>query len=118
MAIALKSLVQTLGSALNVNLDLVGLGIYYGLQTVVFEVGLAYIIAWYAISKGGMGKDDAEAYGAGLAFWENAVLLGILPLLALTVYVIILSTGTGQAQMLYGQLESTSPDSSTLLVSP
>jgi hypothetical protein len=46
----------------------VGLGIYYGLQTVFFEVGLAFLIAWYAVSHRKLDVKDAEAYGSGLAF--------------------------------------------------
>jgi hypothetical protein len=44
------------------------LGIYYGLQTVIFEVDLAYLVAWYAISHIKLDRKDAETYGAGLAF--------------------------------------------------
>ena len=38
-----------------------GLGVYYGLQTVFFEVGLAYVVAWYVVSRGMLEKKDAEA---------------------------------------------------------
>jgi hypothetical protein len=70
----------------------VGLGLYYGLQTVFFEVGLAYVVAWYVISHGLLERKDAEAYGSGLAFWENAGLLGILSLINLIAYLSILSS--------------------------
>ena len=46
----------------------VGLGIYYGAQTVFFEVGMAYLVARYSVKKGKLGAKDAEGYGAGLAF--------------------------------------------------
>ena len=51
----------------------VGLGVYYGLQTVFFEVGLAFLVAWYAVKSGKLERKDAEAYGSALAFWENAI---------------------------------------------
>ena len=87
----------------------VGLGVYYGLQTVFFEVGLAFLVAWFAVSRGGLGKKDAEAYGSGLAFWENAVLLGALYLFNLVTYYSILSTDTSLAQTLFNQLSTNSP---------
>jgi hypothetical protein len=87
----------------------VGLGVYYGLQTVFFEVGLAFLIAWFAVSRGALDKKDAEAYGSGLAFWENAVLLGILPLINLITYYTILSSNTSLAQTLYNQLNANAP---------
>ena len=33
----------------------IGLGAYYGVQTVFFEVGLAFVVAWYAVRKGRLG---------------------------------------------------------------
>jgi hypothetical protein len=87
----------------------VGLGIYYGLQTVIFEVGIAYAVAWYAVSRGKLGRKDAEAYGSGLAFWENAALLGVLPLINLISYYAILSTNGSLAQTLYTQLSRNAP---------
>jgi hypothetical protein len=87
----------------------VGLGLYYGFQTVIFEVGIAFLVAWYAISHGKLEKKDAEAYGSGLAFWENAVLLGILSLINIVAYYSILSTNTPLAQTLYDQLSKNAP---------
>jgi hypothetical protein len=87
----------------------VGLGVYYGLQTMFFEVGLAYVVAWYVISHGLLERKDAEAYGSGLAFWENAGLLGILSLINLIAYWSILSSNTSLAQTLYSQLNANSP---------
>jgi hypothetical protein len=87
----------------------VGLGVYYGLQTVLFEVGLAYVVAWYVISHGLLEKKDAEAYGSALAFWENAGLLGILSLINLVAYWSILSSNTPLAQTVYSQLNANSP---------
>jgi hypothetical protein len=107
VAIVLKYALQSL--PINIVLNNVGLGVYYGLQTVIFEVGLAYLVAWYAISYSKLERKDAEAYGAGLAFWENAVLLGILPLISLLAYYSILSTNTSLAQTLYDQLYKSAP---------
>jgi hypothetical protein len=86
-----------------------GLGIYYGLQTVFFEVGLAFVVARYLVRKGRLRRKDAEAYGAGLAFWENAALLGALPLINLIAYYSLLSTNSSLAQTLYNQLVQGSP---------
>ncbi len=107
VAIALKYAVQSIPT--NIVLNNVELGVYYGLQTVIFEVGLAYLVAWYAVSHGKLEKKDAEAYGAGLAFWENAVLLGIIPLISLVAYYSILSANTPLAQTLYDQLNKNAP---------
>lgn len=87
----------------------VGLGLYYGLQTIFFEVGLAFLVAWFAIRRGSLEKKDAEAYGSGLAFWENAVLLSLLSLINLIVYYTILSSNTSLAQTLYNQLNANAP---------
>jgi len=88
----------------------VGLGLYYGLQTVFFEVGLAFLFAWYGVKHGHLGKKDAEGYGSALAFWENAALLGILPLINLVTYYGILSTNTSIATTLYNQLQANAPN--------
>ena len=112
VAIAFKYAVQipTITPVINYfGLHSVGLGLYYGFQTVIFEVGVAYVVAWYAISHGKLEKKDAEAYGSGLAFWENAALLGILSLINLFAYYSILSTNTPLAQTLYDQLSKNSP---------
>ena len=87
----------------------VGLGIYYGAQTMFFEVGMAYLVASYGVRKGKLGKKEAEGYGAGLAFWENAALLGALPLINLVAYYSILSANTSLAQNVYNLLRSSSP---------
>ncbi|MGA2523169.1 MAG: YhfC family glutamic-type intramembrane protease [Candidatus Bathyarchaeia archaeon] len=112
VAIALKYAVQipTINAVTNYFGSVsVGLGIYYGFQTVFFEVGLAYFVAWYVISHGLLERKDAEAYGSALAFWENAVLLGILSLINLTAYWSILSSDTPLAQTVYSQLKANSP---------
>lgn len=113
VAITLKYAVQI--PTINIVIDNFGshsiaLGMYYGFQTVFFEVGLAFIVAWYAFSHGKIERKDAEAYGSGLAFWENAGLLGILSLINLIVYWSILQTNTSLAQTLYNQLNTNAPD--------
>lgn len=87
----------------------VGLGVYYGLQTVFLEVGLAYVVVRYAARKGKLARKDAWGYGAGLAFWENAVLLGAIPLLNLVTYYVILGTNNPLAQTVYQQLITGAP---------
>ena len=112
VAIALKYAVQISTINLVTNYfgtNSVGLGVYYGLQTVFFEVGLAFLVAWFAVSRGALEKKDAEAYGSGLAFWENAVLLGILSLINLITYYSILSSNTSLAQTLFDQLNTNAP---------
>ena len=85
-------------------------GAYFGLQTVFLEVGLAYVIARYAFSKGKIDQRDAEAYGSGLAFWENVGFLAILNLINLMAYYFILS-GTGSfIEQTYDQLFANAPD--------
>jgi uncharacterized membrane protein YhfC len=113
VAIALKYAVQipTIGIITDYfGQHSVGLGVYYGLQTVFFEVGLAYLVAWYVVKRGFLDEKDSEAYGSGLAFWENAVLLGVLSLINLVAYYSILSTDTPLAQTLYNQLSANAPD--------
>ena len=112
VAIALKYAVQipTINAVTNYFGSVsVGLGVYYGLQTMFFEVGLAYAVAWYVVSHGMLERRDAEAYGSGLAFWENAGLLGILSLINLVTYYSILQANTPLAQTLYNQLQQSAP---------
>ncbi len=85
------------------------LGTYYGLQTMILEVGLAYVIARYAISKGLMMRRNAFGYGIGLAFWENGVLLGIFSLISLISTYVVLSSGGGAASIAYNAIEKSSP---------
>jgi hypothetical protein len=89
--------------------NLVLLGFYYGLQTVFLEVGLAYLFAHIAYAHKQIHMENASAYGASLAFWENAVLLGLIPLINYASYYAILSTNTSAAQTLYSTLSSAEP---------
>ena len=111
-AIALKYAVQlpTIGWVTdNFGQESAGLGVYYGLQTAFFEVGIAYLVARYAVRRGKLGRRDAEGYGAGLAFWENAVLLGALSLFSLVAYYAILSTNLPAATTVYDLLNKNEP---------
>lgn len=68
------------------------LGFYYGSQTALFEVGGAFLLALIAVSRGKFTADDAEGYGFGLAFWENAILFAIPLLIAYIAYYALLLT--------------------------
>ncbi|MEM3186651.1 MAG: YhfC family glutamic-type intramembrane protease [Conexivisphaerales archaeon] len=111
-AIAGKYIIQffTLaGYTLTVNGSKIALGIYYGLQTAILEVGIALLVATLALRRGKLTEKDAEGYGLGLAFWENGVLLGIISLLNYIAYYIILSSATPQAETVYNVLISREP---------
>ncbi len=84
-------------------------GLYLGLQTVIFEVGGAFLVAWLLVSRGKIFGKDSEAYGVSLAFWENGALLGILPLINLISIYVILSSNTPVAITVYDQLFTSQP---------
>lgn len=92
-AIALKEVIQVYtAAAVAVDFGYVSweTALYYGLQTCFLEVGLAYLVARYAVARKLITDADSEGYGVSLAFWENAVLLGALTLFNLVVtYVLI-----------------------------
>jgi hypothetical protein len=86
------------------------LGAYYGLQTVVFEVGGAYVVASYAARQKHLNAHDAEGYGLGLALWENGVYIGIFTLIDFISYYAILSSGSSSlSQLIYNTLSKNSP---------
>jgi uncharacterized membrane protein YhfC len=85
------------------------LGIYLGLQTVIFEVGGAFLVARFAVSRHKMKKSDGVGYGLGLAFWENAVLLSATSLLSLLFYYITIAQGGAAAESLYSLLSKSQP---------
>lgn len=88
----------------------VATGLYYGLQTSILEVGLAYVVARYAIGSKKMVESDAEAYGLSLSFWENVVLLGIISLFSLlSTYLTIAYGPAGIASTVRDELLKTSP---------
>jgi hypothetical protein len=113
IAIALKYAIQL--PTINFVIDTfgansVGLGIYYGVQTMVFEVGLAFAVAYFAVKRSNLDRRDAEAYGSGLAFWENVGFLSILSLINLVAYYVILSGSGPIADLTYSQLSTNAPD--------
>jgi hypothetical protein len=85
------------------------LGVYFGLQTVFFEVGGAFLLAAWAVSRGKLDVKDAEGYGLGLAFWENAGYIGILGLLNLVTIYLELAFGGPTAQQVYSLLITSRP---------
>ena len=111
-AIALKSVFQALtygsfDSAVGGNA--VPLGIYFGLQTAVFEVGGAFLVARYAAARKKLGGRDAAGFGVGLAMWENGVLVGGALLLDYLVYYAILASGGSQGSQLFDDLAKSAP---------
>jgi len=84
-------------------------GLYFGLQTVLFEVGGAFLVAWFAVKRGAFSQHDAEGFGLGLAFWENGVLLGLFQVLDLIGAYAILATNTAAAQSAYSTLLNAQP---------
>jgi len=84
-------------------------GLYLGLQTVFFEVGGAYIVARLTVSRWRLDRGDAQAYGLGLAMWENAGLLGVLPLISLVSVYAVLSTNMPIAQTVYSSVIKSQP---------
>lgn len=102
-AITFNGLMRSYGGDLSI------LGAYFGIQTVLFEVGGAYLVARFAVSRGRMDASDAEAYGLGLAFWENAGYLGGLGLFSLLSMYLTLSAGTISSLELYSNLVASRP---------
>lgn len=112
-AIAVKAILQYAtydGFDSAVNGNPAALGVYFGAQTALFEVGGAFLLASIAVSRGRFSAKDAEGYGLGLAFWENAVLLGVPTLLGyIAEYAILSAPSSASAQSLYSTLSTSSP---------
>lgn len=87
----------------------VAMGLYFGLQTVAFEVGGAYIVARFAVSRRGMKAEDGRGYGVALGFWENGVLLGGSLLLSYVSIYVVLAGGGNLAQQVYDSLSKSAP---------
>ena len=85
------------------------LGAYFGLQTAVFEVGGAFLVASLAVSRRKMKRRDGVAYGLWLAFWENAVLIGGNSAVSLLYYFFTISQGGPTAQSLSSLLSNAQP---------
>jgi hypothetical protein len=111
-AIALKELVQAVTYQpfdAAVGGDPVALGLYFGLQTVVFEVGGAFLVASYAVARGRMNGGSAAGFGVGLALWENGALFGVPLLLDYAIFYLILGSGGTGASQLLNDLTKSSP---------
>ncbi|HTY74595.1 MAG TPA: YhfC family glutamic-type intramembrane protease, partial [Candidatus Nanoarchaeia archaeon] len=111
-AIALKVIVQELTGPTFISyfgFQSVATGIYYGLQTSVLEVGLAYAIAVFAVARGRLHVKDAQGYGLSLAFWENAIVISLLPIINTVAIYVILALNTPFAPTLYHQLQLSQP---------
>jgi hypothetical protein len=112
-AIAIKIVLQTLTYSSYLAIfkgNPSALGVYFGVQTVIFEVGGAFLVAAWAVSRGKLNFKDAEGYGLGLAFWENAGYLGILGLLNLVSVYLALAFVGPTAQRVYSQLITSRPE--------
>jgi membrane protein implicated in regulation of membrane protease activity len=87
----------------------VGLGLYYGLQTVFLEVGLAHVLAVYGVRRRGLKSSDGVGYGLSLAFWENGVLIGAFSLLNLSIVYLLIAYGSGAGQAIYTSVSAAQP---------
>jgi hypothetical protein len=85
------------------------LGLYFGLQTVFFEVGLAYLVAVLLVKKKKLQAQDAGGFGIGLGFWENGILLGALTLVSFAADYFIIAAGGGLAQTVYNAINKSQP---------
>jgi hypothetical protein len=83
--------------------------LYLGLQTVFFEVGLAFLLAYHGVRRAKLKAKDAEAYGIGLSLWENGVFLGLIPLINLLAIYVILGSNMLLAQTVYSQITRSHP---------
>lgn len=87
----------------------IAVALYFGLQTSFLEVGLAYAVAWFAISRKSMGIQDAEAYGISLSFWENGILLGLISFVSLLSDYLIIAYEPGIGSVVSSALMSSQP---------
>ncbi len=85
-------------------------GLYYGLQTSILEVGLAYLFAGYAFRKKDISTSNAVSYGVSLSFWENAIYLGVLSGISLIADYLIIAVGPSSiSHLVYGTVASNDP---------
>ena len=113
LAIGLKVLVQDLTAAqaaVTFGPVSAGFGLYLGLQTVLFEVGLAYVFALVGARKLRLTTSDGVPFGLGLAFWENGVLLGAYPLIQLILIYVALLGNSSAAASTYFSVVTSHPD--------
>ncbi len=85
-------------------------GLYYGIQTSILEVGLAYLFAGYAIRKKDISASNAVSFGVSLSFWENAVYLGVVSGISLVADYLVIAVGApGISHLVYGAIASNDP---------
>lgn len=102
--LTVNTVIATFGS------ESIATGLYYGIQTSLFEVGGAFLVARYAVTRGRFTEKDAGAYGISLAFWENGVYLGLFSLISIvSIYAVLASGPAAAAKQLYSALESGQP---------
>jgi hypothetical protein len=105
LAISGKSIIQDVVRFAGIQTNsLVVLGVYYGLQTALLEVGLAYVFAKYGVGNSTISAEHSAPYGTGLAFWENGILLGAFSLLNIAALYVILGIGGAGAVGEYNSL--------------
>jgi uncharacterized membrane protein YhfC len=109
-AILTKVVVQLLTIQVVINAfgsQSIGLGLYYGIQTSLFEVGGAFLVARYAVERKRLSENEAGSYGISLAFWENGVYLGLFSLISLVSIYAVLAVGPATAaQTVYSALQT------------
>lgn len=87
--------------------DSVVTGLYYGLQTCILEVGGAFLVARYAVSRERFSEKDAGSYGISLSFWENGVYLGLFSLISLaSIYAVLAIGPANAAEQVYTALQT------------
>ncbi len=85
-------------------------GLYYGLQTSFLEVGGAYVVARFAVSRKRFSEKDAGSYGISLSFWENGIYLGLFSLISLvSIYAVLAAGPTASATLVYNALQKSEP---------
>lgn len=71
----------------------------YGLLTLVFEIGYAYVFLLFISKNNKLEMKDSVSYGAYLGFYENFILLGVLALLSLIVYALTPASALPQSMV-------------------
>ncbi len=111
LAIALKTVLQSFtlaGIESAFGYSSVPTALYFGAQTAIFEVFGAYLFV--LAFRRHIRQKNAEAYGLSLAFWENGVLLGLLPLISLVSDFFIIASGPPSlSSLVSGELQKSSP---------
>lgn len=84
--------------------------LYYGLQTSILEVGIAFLLARYGVRKKYFTISNATSYGVSLSFWENGILLGVLSGISLiSDFLIIAFAPHNVSTVVYNAIKSQQP---------